>query len=93
MEFVEKCLALPMQKADENCKQIPAFGEKYGNAQTEGIKELVQTDYMSSKHSDPGSADPVAFNSYQPAHGGGNTGLEVQQVEWRSSKVCILKAK
>ncbi|KAJ7635057.1 hypothetical protein FB45DRAFT_1025955 [Roridomyces roridus] len=82
-------------KADNHCKAVEVFREKHGVENTVGAHEVVQTDDVSSEHSDSGVVDPAIFEAHRARMGGGEFGLEVRRKEWHSDDLrlfnCHLK--
>ncbi|KAI0070304.1 hypothetical protein K474DRAFT_1713445 [Panus rudis PR-1116 ss-1] len=72
------------RKADVRRRAIPKFRAKYGDENTVGIEQLIETDYQSSDASDCGNATEESFNEHRKANGGGTQGLETRRLEWRS---------
>lgn len=52
-----------------------------------GLDALVQTDYMSSEHSDAGNVSAVDYAKHRTKMISSGCGLEVRRPEWRSAKV------
>ena len=77
-----------LQKANDLQLQIPAFWAVYGEEKTVGLEEVILTDYISSKHSDPGVFSVEEYRKYQHQNGGGCTGLEIRKEEWWSTWMC-----
>ncbi|KAL1703139.1 hypothetical protein EV121DRAFT_292653 [Schizophyllum commune] len=75
-------------KAARRREQIPAFVEVHrgqgGIDDCVGIKDIIDTDYMSSEHSDVGNASKADWDSRRRKFGGGASALEVRKPRWRS---------
>ncbi|KAJ6573129.1 hypothetical protein DFH09DRAFT_1459566 [Mycena vulgaris] len=65
------------EKADDHRLAIPKFREIHGAENTIGDYDAVQTDDMSSEHSDCGKASENKFNAHRRAAGGGEHGWEL----------------
>ncbi|KDR71327.1 hypothetical protein GALMADRAFT_144016 [Galerina marginata CBS 339.88] len=66
------------------------FRKAYGLDKTEGVDELIQTDWMPSEHSDCGNMSPDSFERHRFNKIGGNAGWEERDLLWRSSKLVKL---
>jgi hypothetical protein len=63
----------------------------HGEANTVGDYDAIQTDDMSSEHSDCGNVPKAEFDAHRKQSGGGDHGLEVRPKKWPSRWVstCI----
>lgn len=61
----------------------------HGQEKTVGLMEIIQTDWMSSEHSDCGNMDPDDFKKHREQQIGFNKGWEVRKLSWRARKVRL----
>ncbi|KAJ7510582.1 hypothetical protein B0H11DRAFT_2215342 [Mycena galericulata] len=73
------------EKADDHRKAIPKFRETHGEENTVGDYDAVQTDDMSSEHSNCGNVGHTAFEAHRRKAGGGENGWEVRKKRWHST--------
>lgn len=60
----------------------------YGEEATVGLWESIQTDYMSSEHSDSGAATKEEWDTVRKSQDAGDNAWEIRKLDWRSQKVC-----
>ncbi|KII93304.1 hypothetical protein PLICRDRAFT_386169 [Plicaturopsis crispa FD-325 SS-3] len=75
------------QKADDLRKQTDNFRAFYGEEETVGLEDLIQTDWMSSEHDDPGNVTVEQWKQHRLDHNGGTNGIEVRKEGWRSKQL------
>ncbi|KAJ7091057.1 hypothetical protein C8R44DRAFT_891747 [Mycena epipterygia] len=73
------------EKADDHRKAVPRFRELHGEENTVGDYDAIQTDDMSSEHSDCGKVTRSVFEAHRKKAGGGDNGWEVRKKHWHSS--------
>ncbi|KAJ7506319.1 hypothetical protein B0H11DRAFT_2327369 [Mycena galericulata] len=73
------------EKADDHRKAIPKFQEIHGEENTVGAYDVVQTDDMSSEHSDCGNVERTVFETHRRKVGGGEHGWEIRKKHWHST--------
>ncbi|KAJ7105251.1 hypothetical protein C8R44DRAFT_886740 [Mycena epipterygia] len=73
------------EKADNHREAIPKFREIHGEENTVGDYDAIQTDDMSSEHSDCGKVARHVFQAHRKKAGGGDNGWEVRKKHWHSS--------
>ncbi|KAK7008316.1 hypothetical protein R3P38DRAFT_3324901 [Favolaschia claudopus] len=73
------------EKADDHRRAVPKFRETFGEANTVGDYEIIQTDDMSSERSDCGEIDPATFSVHRFKSGGGENGWAIRPKAWQSS--------
>jgi hypothetical protein len=66
---------------------MQTFRDTYGEANCVGLDSVINTDYMSSEHSDSGEMEPHVFAQFRQENGGGTDGLEIHRLMWRSNRV------
>ncbi|KAF8056522.1 hypothetical protein FPV67DRAFT_1677910 [Lyophyllum atratum] len=72
-------------KSNKMREQIEVFQATYGEAETEGLENIILTDWMSSEHSNDESDETTnEFKAHKKKHVGSNPGLEVRELKWRS---------
>ncbi|KAF7363430.1 hypothetical protein MSAN_00998800 [Mycena sanguinolenta] len=73
-----------VEKAKDCREAVERFCEIHGEQNTEGAYEAIQTDDMSSEHSDCGNVPKDVFEAHRKRSGGGDNGWEVRRKLWRS---------
>ncbi|TRM56026.1 hypothetical protein BD626DRAFT_576190 [Schizophyllum amplum] len=76
------------EKAARRREQVPALVAAHraqdGADNFVGIDEILDTDYMSSEHSDEGQITKVEWDARRLKYSGGDSALEVRKLHWRS---------
>ncbi|KAJ7816339.1 hypothetical protein B0H13DRAFT_2380464 [Mycena leptocephala] len=80
-----KRLARKIEKARERRAALPIFRRIHGQDNTVGDYDAIQTDDMSSEHSDCGKVPQAVFNNHRKKSGGCENGWEVRPKRWHSS--------
>jgi hypothetical protein len=66
---------------------LSRFRQIHGEDNTVGDYDAIQTDDMSSEHSDCGKTTQAAFTAHRKSAGGGDSGWEVRPKHWHSTWV------
>ena len=77
------------QRCDQFRQAVTEFKSRYGDEKTVGVEEVLQSDYMSSEHSDIGEVPEAEWNAHRDAQGHGLS-LEIRTKEWRSEPVSLV---
>ncbi|KAF7348323.1 hypothetical protein MSAN_01786100 [Mycena sanguinolenta] len=73
-----------VQKAANLRRAVDRFREIHGKENTVGDYDAIQTDDMSSEHSDCGNVPQDVFKAHRKRSGGGEQGWEVRPKNWHS---------
>ncbi|KAJ7739014.1 hypothetical protein B0H16DRAFT_1465562 [Mycena metata] len=80
------------EKALDHRQAVKKFREIHGEANTVGDYDAIQTDDMSSDHSDCGKVPKAEFEAHRKQAGGGDHGWEGRAKKWCSHKLRLFHA-